>query len=341
MTTIYISDRAGTETGIPYRPTTPPAFLLALCCNSASLADGPITLGVILLERTAPTKLALSLPFFLSCWRRTRLSQRAWVLIMGCIPALRASADCGRAARRPSNPRRRCFTSGAHTSFQAKIFGFGNQSLARRRVRCDGAPQLPLGFAPPREPLPGRRKQTLCGPGRKSQALHAQDTRRVYEGLLGCAERSIWASTYAFFDGPRAFEVLARRMETRPSLSVTLLLNIQRKRNDTSASDQLVQRFADRFWKTDWPGSVHPSVFYDPRSLDPEGAGGVLHAKAVVADDEAVFVTSANLTEAGSVTSESHSRSVGCTSIERPVATSIHRPSLLRRQGNSSAWKPS
>jgi phosphatidylserine/phosphatidylglycerophosphate/cardiolipin synthase-like enzyme len=177
--------------------------------------------------------------------------------------------------------------------------------------------------------------------GPEVPGLHAQDTRRVYEGLLGCAERSIWASTYAFFDGPKAFEVLARRMEMRPSLSVTLLLNIQRKRNDTSASDQLVQRFAERFWKTDWPGSVHPSVFYDPRSLDPEGAGGVFHAKAVVADDEAVFVTSANLTEAGSVTSESHSRSVGCTSIERPVATSIHRPSLLRRQGNSSAWKPS
>jgi hypothetical protein len=32
------------------------------------------------------------------------------------------------------------------------------------------------------------------------------DTRRVYEELLGCAERSIWASTYAFFDGPRAFD---------------------------------------------------------------------------------------------------------------------------------------
>jgi cardiolipin synthase len=39
-------------------------------------------------------------------------------------------------------------------------------------------------------------------------------------------------------------------------------------------------------------------VFYDPRSLDPDRAGGVLHAKAVVADEEAVFVTSANLTEA-------------------------------------------
>jgi hypothetical protein len=43
----------------------------------------------------------------------------------------------------------------------------------------------------------------------------------VYEELLGCAERSIWASTYAFFDGPKAFEVLARRMESRPTLRVT------------------------------------------------------------------------------------------------------------------------
>ena len=37
---------------------------------------------------------------------------------------------------------------------------------------------------------------------------------------------------------------------------------------------------------------------YDPRSLEPDGPSGVLHAKAVVADDEAVLVTSANLTEA-------------------------------------------
>ena len=39
-------------------------------------------------------------------------------------------------------------------------------------------------------------------------------------------------------------------------------------------------------------------MFYDPRSLDIGGPGGVLHAKAIVADDDAVFVTSANLTEA-------------------------------------------
>ena len=142
------------------------------------------------------------------------------------------------------------------------------------------------------------RKPDLVWSGPEVPGLHARDTRRVYEELLGSAERSIWASTYAFFDGPKAFEVLARRMDARPALRVTLLLNIQRQRSDTTASEQLVRRFADRFWKTDWPGSSRPSVFYDPRALDPERPGGVLHAKAVVADDEAVFITSANLTEA-------------------------------------------
>jgi phosphatidylserine/phosphatidylglycerophosphate/cardiolipin synthase-like enzyme len=141
-------------------------------------------------------------------------------------------------------------------------------------------------------------KPDLVWSGPEVPGLYARDTRRVYEELLGSAERSIWASTFAFFDGPKAFEVLARRMDMKPTLHVTLLLNIQRKRGDVTASEQLVRRFADRFWKTDWPGSSRPSIFYDPRALDPDGPGGVLHAKAVVADDEVVFVTSANLTEA-------------------------------------------
>jgi phosphatidylserine/phosphatidylglycerophosphate/cardiolipin synthase-like enzyme len=128
--------------------------------------------------------------------------------------------------------------------------------------------------------------------------LHARDTRRVYEELLSSAERSILASTYAFFDGPKAFEVLARRMDMRSDLRVTLLLNIQRKKGDTTAVEQLVRRFADRFWNTDWPGRARPSVYYDPRALEPDGHDGVLHAKVVAADDEVVFVTSANLTEA-------------------------------------------
>ena len=138
----------------------------------------------------------------------------------------------------------------------------------------------------------------LVWSGPEVPGLHARDTRRVYEELLGSAEHSLWASTYAFFEGPKAFDVLARRMEARPQLHVTLLLNIERKKRDTTTADQLVRRFADHFWGIDWPGSSKPMVFYDPRSLELDHRSGILHAKAVVADDEAVFVTSANLTEA-------------------------------------------
>ncbi|MFB3910352.1 MAG: DISARM system phospholipase D-like protein DrmC [Candidatus Eisenbacteria bacterium] len=138
----------------------------------------------------------------------------------------------------------------------------------------------------------------LVWSGPEVPGLHARDTRRVYEELLGSAERSLWVSSYAFFDGPRAFEVLARRMDDAPGLDVHLLLNIQRKRGDTTAADQLVRRFADRFWSVEWPGTARPHVFYDPRALGQEAPGGVLHAKAVVADENVVFVTSANLTEA-------------------------------------------
>jgi phosphatidylserine/phosphatidylglycerophosphate/cardiolipin synthase-like enzyme len=128
--------------------------------------------------------------------------------------------------------------------------------------------------------------------------LHARDTRRVYDELLGGVEKSVWVSTFVFFDGPKAFDVLARRMNERPGLQVILLLNIQRKRGDTTVPEQLVRKFADRFWGTDWPGASRPRVYYDPRSVEQDGPAGVLHAKAVVADDEAVFITSANLTEA-------------------------------------------
>lgn len=138
----------------------------------------------------------------------------------------------------------------------------------------------------------------LVWSGPEVPGLHSRDTRRVYEELLGSAEHSIWASTYAFFDGPKAFDVLARRMDATPGLEVTLLLNIQRKWGDTTVAEQLVRSFTDRFWKTDWPGSARPRVFYDPRSLEIGGPAGVLHAKAVITDEESVFITSANLTEA-------------------------------------------
>lgn len=138
----------------------------------------------------------------------------------------------------------------------------------------------------------------LVWTGPEVPGLHARDTRRVYEELLGSAKTSIWLSAYAFFEGPKAFEILAHQLDAVRGLQVTLLLNIQRRRGETTAAEHLVRSFAERFWRVEWPGAARPRVFYDPRALDPDGPSGVLHAKAVVCDEAAVFITSANLTEA-------------------------------------------
>ena len=137
----------------------------------------------------------------------------------------------------------------------------------------------------------------LVWSGPEVPGVPARDTRRVYEELFTSANRSLWAASYAYFDGRSVFDLLARRMQTVPELRVTLLLNIHRRQNDTTRPDEVVRRFATRFWKDDWPGDARPTVFYDPRSVDP-AARGVLHAKALVADEERVFVTSANFTAA-------------------------------------------
>ncbi len=137
----------------------------------------------------------------------------------------------------------------------------------------------------------------LVWSGPEVPGVPARDTRRVYEELFTSANRSLWAVSYAYFDGRSVFDLLARRMQTVPELRVTLLLNIHRCQNDTSRPDEVVRRFATRFWKDDWPGDARPTVFYDPRSVDP-AVRGVLHAKALVADEERVFVTSANFTAA-------------------------------------------
>lgn len=142
------------------------------------------------------------------------------------------------------------------------------------------------------------RKPDLVWSGPDAPGVYARNTRQVYEELIEGAQRSLWLSSYAYFDGPATFASLALQMEEREALSVKLLLNIQRPRGDTTTAADLVARFAVKFWTTDWPGRIHPEVYYAPSSLEMGGLRSVLHAKVIVADDEKLFVTSANLTEA-------------------------------------------
>jgi hypothetical protein len=138
----------------------------------------------------------------------------------------------------------------------------------------------------------------LVWSGPSLQGGNARATRSVFEELVEGAEHSLWVCSYAYFDGPSAFQKVAARLAQHPALRVTLLLNIQRGRGDSSAPDALVRRFTDRFWGTDWPGEARPRVFYDPRALEVGAPTSVLHAKTVVADEARMLITSANLTEA-------------------------------------------
>ena len=174
------------------------------------------------------------------------------------------------------------------------------------------------------------RRPDLVWSGPELPGVPARDTERVFEEIMRTAEHSLWVSTYAYFDGPQMFADLAERLDTIPGFRATLLLNIQRRRGDNSAVDQLVRRFADQFWTKDWPGSSQPNVHYDPRSLDIGGPGGVLHAKAVVADGETLFVTSANLTDAA----QKRNIELGALIRDRTLAASVesHFQGLIDRR---------
>ena len=89
-------------------------------------------------------------------------------------------------------------------------------------------------------------------------------------------------------------------MQELPQLKVRMFLDVQRGAGDTSAASELVHRFAHRFRAQQWPPDRPlPQLYYDPRSLELDAdKRACLHAKCVVVDGEAVFISSANFTEA-------------------------------------------
>jgi phosphatidylserine/phosphatidylglycerophosphate/cardiolipin synthase-like enzyme len=127
-----------------------------------------------------------------------------------------------------------------------------------------------------------------------------RDTGVVVRECFACAQRSVLVAGYAVYQGREVFRALADRMVERPDLSARMFLDVQRGPGDTSMPSEVVKRFAQRFKTREWPeGRPLPKVFYDPRSLDLDSdKRACLHAKCVVVDDEGVFISSANFTEA-------------------------------------------
>lgn len=166
----------------------------------------------------------------------------------------------------------------------------------------------------------GVHRPDLVWSGQTVAGVHARKTRQVFDELIGSAVRSLWISSYTYWDGAQAFAKLAAKMDATPDLGVKLLLNIQRGKGDSATADELASSFAAALWKH-WPGDRRPEVYFDPRALKDNSEKAVLHAKAVVADDEAAFITSANLTEKAF----DENIEVGLLTRERTVASALAR----------------
>jgi phosphatidylserine/phosphatidylglycerophosphate/cardiolipin synthase-like enzyme len=139
----------------------------------------------------------------------------------------------------------------------------------------------------------------LVTTGPESDRSQTRDTRIVVRELFRRAEHSVVIAGYAVYQGRDVFQALAQRMEERPELSVRMFLDVQRPRGDTSRPSEVLRQFANRFRTHEWPGTRLPEIYYDPRSLEPEGAKRAsLHAKCVVGDGKIIFISSANFTEA-------------------------------------------
>jgi phosphatidylserine/phosphatidylglycerophosphate/cardiolipin synthase-like enzyme len=126
-----------------------------------------------------------------------------------------------------------------------------------------------------------------------------RDTGVVLRELFSEAEHRVLVVGFAVQQGHEIFAALADRMRHRADLAVRLCLDIRRALGDTTRSDALLRRFAERFVRQEWPGPRLPDLFYDPRSLaEGERLRASLHAKCVVVDGMKAFIGSANLTEA-------------------------------------------
>jgi phosphatidylserine/phosphatidylglycerophosphate/cardiolipin synthase-like enzyme len=122
----------------------------------------------------------------------------------------------------------------------------------------------------------------------------------VVSELFRNAQSSVLLAGYAVYKGQKVFRALAERMSDMPALQVRMFLEVPRKQGDTSSADSLIARFSHQFKSSEWPaGMPLPNVYCCKQFLENlYGKSASLHAKCIVVDNQHVFVSSANFTEA-------------------------------------------
>ena len=137
----------------------------------------------------------------------------------------------------------------------------------------------------------------LSGPD--IDGIPTRDTEAVMHALLAEATEEVLLIGYVIHNAQPLLRPLAERMAKNADLNVRFCIDVSRDRNDTSSPDDIKRRFIEEFKTLHWPWEPRPSVYFDPRSLEPWGSKrSSLHAKCLVIDRTTALVTSANFTEA-------------------------------------------
>ena len=124
-----------------------------------------------------------------------------------------------------------------------------------------------------------------------------RDTRVVIREILESSRQSVLIVGYAFFGSHTIFEPLAQRMGMDTKFQTRIILNVHPipGQSPTRTLSQSAQQFA----KLIWPFHPRPEVYFLPCSIEPDsGRRASVHAKLVVADEETVYIGSANFTTA-------------------------------------------
>jgi phosphatidylserine/phosphatidylglycerophosphate/cardiolipin synthase-like enzyme len=127
-----------------------------------------------------------------------------------------------------------------------------------------------------------------------------RNTAVVVDELFRNATDSVLVAGYAIYQGQKIFRALAERMKEHQNLSVKMFLDVPRPKSNTDTLENVLARFAHEFRKTHWPSDMPlPSIFCCTRLFgDEKTKPGSLHAKCVAVDNQRVFISSANFTEA-------------------------------------------
>jgi phosphatidylserine/phosphatidylglycerophosphate/cardiolipin synthase-like enzyme len=139
-----------------------------------------------------------------------------------------------------------------------------------------------------------RPQLDLVWSGPEAAQAQSRDTSQVLRELFESAERHVIIAGFAFRGASTIFETLHRRALAK-QLGIEFFIHV----DPTGKNKQMTPA---SFFQYTWPwADVVPDVYYDVRA-DGNDEQGSMHAKCVVIDEAATFITSANFTSAAQTT---------------------------------------